>query len=340
MGAASRLRLIRSPLRWACGITALVFPSAAFGAGSSYRLQLVRAEGAADCPSAAQVERDVTKRLGRNPFSEQGERGIEVVVERALVKWQARLYLRVDAGEDDAVRLIESDAVSCAELGKSVALAVALAIAPDLPAQPRPAPAPRAVEPAPCKPQPPRILPAPATLHGELSLRGMISPNLLPVATSGGTATESASPGAALSITLRGKLIGAAFGGIFFPQRELSAPDAHLGFGLTAGFVSGCLWARVAEPQIWSCIGARVGALHSVVFAPEPVQPGDRFWWAASSELGLRQHLFGRMFIEGGVAAVFPLVRHRFEVDASTSPVYQQYPALAEGFVGIGLRLD
>jgi hypothetical protein len=70
------------------------------------------------------------------------------------------------------------------------------------------------------------------------------------------------------------------------------------------------------------------------------VQPGDRFWWAASSELGARQHLFGRAFIEVGIAAVFPLVRHRFQVDASPEPVYEQGPALVEGFAGFGLRLD
>jgi len=248
-------------------------------------------------------------------------------VQRVDSGFQAKLYLRVDAAEEDAVRLIDSDAADCSELGKSIALAVALAIAPDLPPEPEPEPEPE--PPAPCPPPPPEPAPRP-TLHGEASLRGLISPNLLP----------HAAPGAALTVTLRGDLLGAAVGGIFYPQSELHAPQAHLGFGLSAGFASGCLWARTSDPQIWSCLGARVGALHSVVFSPRPVQPGDRFWWAASSELGARQHLFGRAFVEVGVAAVFPLVRHRFQVDASPAPVYEQGPALVEGFAGIGLRLD
>ena len=344
MGAASRLRPCRSPLRRASGVLSAllvlsVMPSRSLAAGSSYRLQLVRAEGAASCPSGVQVERDVTERLGRNPFSEQGERGIEIVLQRSDEKWLARLYLRVDAGEKDAVRLIESDAAECAELGKSVALAVALAIAPDLPPESKPEPEPE--PPEPCPPPPPPKLPPPHhSLHGEASLRGVISPNLLPIATSGVGGPRAISPGVALSVTFRGSLFGAAFGGLFFPGQELQAPEAKLGFGLSAGFVSGCLWARVADPQIWSCIGTRIGAVHSVVFSPDPVQPGDRFWWAASSELGLRQHLFGRAFIEGGVAAVFPLVRHRFKVDAPLAPVYEQGPALVEGFVGLGLGLD
>jgi hypothetical protein len=311
----------------ACSIAALLAPSELLAAGASYRLQLVRAEGAGSCPSGAQIERDVAERLGRDPFSKRGERGIEVVVQRAEQGFQARLYLRVDASEVDALRLIESDAADCAELGKSVALAVALAIAPELPPEPEAEPPPP--PPAPCPP-PPAPPPPRSTVHGEASMRGLISPNLLP----------ETSPGGALTVTLRGDLLGVAFGALFYPQQELRARQAHLAFGLSAGFASGCLWARTSDPQLWSCIGARAGALHSVVVSPEPVRPGDRFWWAASSELGLRQHVFGRGFVELGVAAVFPLVRYRFQVDASPAPVYQQGAASIEGFAGIGLRLD
>jgi hypothetical protein len=274
------------------------------------------------------LQQDVSKRLGRDPFSEAGERGIELVLERKDDKWLARLYLRLAPNEPDAARLIESDASDCAELGKSVALAVALAIAPELPPEPPPE-----QKPAPVCPAPRPALPPPAprpSLHGEASLRALFSPHLLP----------STSVGAALSVTFRGKLIGASFGGLFYPESRLRTASAELGFGISAAFASGCLWARTAEPQVWSCIGARVGALHSVVYSPQPDRPGDHFWWAGSSELGLRQHFFGRGFFELGAAAVFPFVRHRFEVDASSPPAYEQGPALVEGFVGLGLRLD
>jgi hypothetical protein len=283
----------------------------------------------------------VVERLRRDPFAESGERGLEVVIQRVEDRWQARLYLRVDASEADALRLIESEASDCAELGKAVALAVALAIAPDLPPESKPEPV--ALPPAPCPPPPPPpapLLPPRPTWHGAASLRAVLSPNLLPVATSGAGAPRAMSPGGAVTLTFRGDLFGAAIGGLFFPTRELRSPDARLGFGLSAGFASGCLWARLENPQIWSCIGARAGALHTVVYSPDPVQPGDRFWWAASSELGIRQSLFGRAFAEGGVAAIFPLVRHRFKVDAPLSPSYEQGLALVEGFVGVGLRLD
>jgi hypothetical protein len=83
-----------------------------------------------------------------------------------------------------------------------------------------------------------------------------------------------------------------------------------------------------------------VGALHSVVYSPRPSQPGDRFWWAASSELGIRQHVVDRLFVELGAAAVFPLVRHRFVVDSGATPAYEQGPAMVEGFAGFGLQLD
>lgn len=328
MGRTSRLTLNRSTLVSGCLLAALCAPRPVSAAGSTYRLQVVRADGAGSCASASLIEREVSQRLGRNPFSDEGERGIDIVLSRTETKWVAKLYLRIDASDADAARVIESDALDCSELGKSVTLAVALAIAPDLP----PVPEPR-VEPS-CPPPPPIPILAPPppkpTLHGAAALRLLYSPNLLP----------TRSVGTALSVTLRGELVGANFGGIFYPESELRTADAHLGFGVSAAFASGCLWARTHDPQVWSCIGARVGALHSAVYSPRPEQPGDHFWWAASSELGVRQHLFSRVFLEAGALAVFPLLRHRFQVDASSSPVYEQGPAVVEGFLGLGLRLD
>ena len=326
MGAASRVRPHSSLLAAASVLLALAAPRLAL-AESSYRLQVVRADGAGSCPSALQIERDVAQRLGRNPFSDQGERGIDVLLARSDNKWVAKLYLRIEASDTDAARSIESDAADCSELGKSVALAVALAIAPELPPAPPPQPEPACPPPP---PPPPPPLPERPSLHGAAAVRLLFSPNLLP----------KSSLGTSLSVTLRGDLVGANFGGIFYPESQLRTADAHLGFGVSAAFASGCLWARVQDPQVWSCIGARVGALHSTVYAPVPERPGDHFWWAASSELGVRQHLWGRAFLELGAAAVFPLLRHRFQVDASSAPVYEQGPAVVEGFVGLGLRLD
>lgn len=324
MGAASRVRA-QSSLLAAASLLALSAPRSAF-AESSYRLQVVRADGAGSCPSSEQIERDVAQRLGRNPFSEQGERGIDVLLARTDGKWVAKLYLRIEASDTDEARSIESEAADCSELGKSVALAVALAIAPELPPAPPPKPEPTCPPPVPPPPPPP----PPSSLHGAAAVRLLFSPNLLP----------KRSLGTALSVTLHGDLVGANFGGIFYPESQLQTADAHLGFGLSAAFASGCLWARVQDPQVWSCIGARVGALHSAVYAPLPERPGDHFWWAAESELGVRQHLLGRLFLELGAAAVFPLLRQRFQVDASSAPVYEQGPAVFEGFVGVGLRLD
>lgn len=333
MGAASRVTPSRRSCALAAALALLAAPRTTSAAGTTYRLQVVRAEGAGSCPSVSLIEQDVAGRLGRNPFSDDGMHGIEVVVSRVDGKWLANLYLRTDGNDSDAARLIQSDAEDCAELGKSVALAVALAIAPDLP------PAPPPPKPAPVCPSLPPPPPAKPSLHGAASLRLLFSPNLLP----------AQSLGASLSVTLHGELVGANFGGIFYPENELRTADTQLGFGLSAAFASGCLWARLKEPQVWSCIGARVGALHTVVYDPHPASPGDRFWWAASSELGLRQHLLGRLFLEAGAAAVFPFVRDRFQVagpaatdssPAATRTVYEQGPAVVEGFVGLGLRLD
>lgn len=330
MGVALRARPNLNPLVRACGLVTLCAARASLAGGADYRLQVVRAEGAGSCPSASVIERDVSERLGRRAFSDAGERGIEVVVERTETKWVARLYLRVDASAADPARLIESDAPDCDDLGKSVALAVALAIAPELPPEP-----PAVVTPKP-QSQPQQICPPPApapprpSAHGEASLRALFSPNLLP----------SPSVGAALAVTLRGDLFGASFGGIFFPQSTLRTSETQLGFGLSVAFASACLWARTRDPQVWSCLGARFGVLHSVVYSPRPENPGDRLWAGASTELGLRKQLWGRLFAEAGAAAIFPLVRDRFAVDPRPAPVYEQGSAVVEGFAGLGLHLD
>lgn len=323
----------RSPA-WACALVVAAAAHDAPAAVSSYRLQLVRGEGAGSCPSGTMLERDVSQRLGRSPFSEAAERGIEVVIERAEGAWRARLYLRVDASSTDAARVIESDAPDCSELGKAVALAVALAIAPELPPESPPEP-PAEPDCPPALPPPPLPPPQPETWAGAASLRATFSPNLLP----------HGALGAALSVSFRGDLLGANVGGLFYPEKELRTGDARLGFGLSAAFASGCLWPRTRDPQVWSCIGAQLGALHSVVYSPVPSSPGDRIWWAASSELGIRQTLAGRLFAEAGAAAVFPFVRHRFAVSseatgAGARVVYEQGPAVVEAFLGLGLRLD
>lgn len=296
---------------------------------AGYRLELVRAEGTGSCPSASALELDVTQRLGRNPFSASAEHGIEIVLEREGSTWRARLYLRVDDSNEDHARVLESQAPDCSELGKSVALAVALALGLELPPAPPPPPPPE--EPAcppPAPPAPPR-----SSLHGAASLRAVLSPHLLP----------SATAGASLSVTLRGDLFGIHVGGSFYPQSTLESAGARLGFGLSTASLSGCLWARQQDPQLWSCLGAQLGALHTVVYSPEPSNPGDRLWSAASSELGVRQTLVGRAFVEAGATAIFPFVRHRFAVaspEGTSRVAFEQRGAIVEAFLGFGLRVD
>ena len=154
MGILSRPRTARAWVAFVASAALPCLPARASAAGARYRLELVRAEGAGSCPAAAAIERDVSARLGRNPFSPTGERGIEVVVERAEPLWRARLYLRLDPNEPDQARVLESEAADCAELGKAVTLAVSLAIAPDLAPEPPP-PEPICPPPLPPPPTPP-----------------------------------------------------------------------------------------------------------------------------------------------------------------------------------------
>src|SRR6185295_9317198 len=147
---------------------------------------------------------------------------------------------------------------------------------------------------------------------------------------------------AALAATVYGpSRVAVSAGAFLLPSVRTDSSAPVFGFGLTAAWLDGCFVLFDAEwTAARACAGLRAGVLHAVVYTPVPTDPGDRFWWAAGAGLAAEQRVVGPVFVEAGVDAAMPFVRHRFFAENFEPVVFQQSRVIGTGFVGIVLRVD
>jgi hypothetical protein len=300
------------------------------------RLSWVRAEGAGACPATEVVREGVVKKLGWNPFGEDAPKSFEVVAKRSGRSWQANIYSYDAQKKSAGAREIQSESDDCGELVHAVALALALAIDPEgtLAASPPPAPSTPIAAPPPSPertPSPP-LPPAPARWRATLAGRGLAAFGALP----------RAAPGAALAATVYGpSRLALSTGASLLPSVHTDSSAPVFGFGLTAAWIDGCfVLFEGMSTAARACAGLRAGVLHAVVYTPVPTDPGDRFWWAAGAGLVAERRVVGPVFVEAGVDAAMPFVRHRFFAENFEPVVFQQSRVIGTGFVGIGVRID
>jgi hypothetical protein len=290
-------------------------------------LSWVRDQGAESCISPEALKRDVALRLGREPFQEPADHRIEGIVRREEARWVARLYEHDAQGRRLGMRTIESQSADCRELDAAVALAVALIIDPDMgrasSSAAFPEPSPRAAPgdatrptydetarlPAPVTPvgpvmpatyQPTRAQPTPVALMVGASLAQDLLPGLAPgfsIATDVGFGSH-----------LHGRL-----GALYAPERRRRETTMDFALGLTAASLGICYETRGALGPV-ACASLLGGALHAVVYSPEPARPGDRGWGAARVDAGLGVRT-GRLVAELRAWALVPVVRWQFRVE-------------------------
>lgn len=301
------------------------------------RLTWVRAAGADRCPSPASVERDVARRLGREPWARDAARSIEVVASRPERRWLASIFVRDRDGALLGTRDLAADGDDCVALAASVALAVALAIDPDA-VEPPPAPAPV----APSAPPPPRAAPRARRVRPPAPRR--------PTATrarGGGVALRAVAgagllPGIAPGVALGAEVLSVGdfrvtTGFVLFPEARTG--DGAFGFGLAAGSLSACAaTSRRARAALVGCAGALVGAMHGVVYDLRPVGAGDRPWVALQAGARVEARVAGALYAELGADLVVPLLRHRYGVVGRPEVAFQQRPVGGAGHLGVGLR--
>jgi hypothetical protein len=266
-------------------------------------LSWVRNDAAADCPDAAAIEAEVASRLGDNPFRRTATQFIEAVITRQAETLQATIAMRSTDGKLMGSRTLASTSRDCRSIANAAALTIAILIDPDALMRP----------PVPPPPPPPR------------------SP--LP------------SLGIALAATLEvGRRAAIGITGTFLPERRTSAPNDGFAFGLSTGELDGCfvpVAGGSAAVRAELCGGLSAGLLDAVVYTPAPLDPGQRWAFAATQLMRLVIPLFRAGVLEMGAELAEPFPRRSFFVEgqpAGMDTVFTQ-PALAvTGFVGLGLR--
>ncbi len=303
------------------------------------RLVWVRGEGTDGCSDGAAMARRVSLRLGRSVFSDSALVRIEGVIEREGAQWRAQLYMRGADGHLEGVRHLTSDAPDCDALDAAATLAVALAIDPEAalrpppsqaPSPPPPSPAPLAVA-APVVPAP---LPSPLEAHPrreevELSIEALASFGLLP----------KTSAGLSLSIGVEvARFAEVTAGALYLP--EVHTADGDFAFGLTAGWAGACFVPVEAHRARLSLCGmGLLGAIHSVVLALAPDNPGDLPWAAGALSAQLRVRVAGPVILDLGGDAIAPVTRNPFLVKNRPKAVFQETSIVGTAFAGLGVEI-
>lgn len=135
---------------------------------ASSKLVYARGDGAASCPTEAELRESVAARLGYDPFSTDATTTTRVTLWRDGGKLVARIERADQDGATTGARSLDSEANDCAELASATTFAVAIALDPTSFARPSAVPAPPTAQvttpppPPPPLPSPPPPPPAPA----------------------------------------------------------------------------------------------------------------------------------------------------------------------------------
>jgi hypothetical protein len=107
-------------------------PSLAAARVTSARLTVERGKGAELCPAPQAVREAVVRRLGLDPFTDDGVTDIDVTVSADTAGLHARIAIAGDANRLPAERLLSSARLDCRDLADSIELALSIAINPRL----------------------------------------------------------------------------------------------------------------------------------------------------------------------------------------------------------------
>jgi hypothetical protein len=101
-------------------------------AAPGVRLDYSAAPGVSDCPPESRLREAVVLRLGEDPFDAASQRSFRVEVAAVAAGLEGRITLEDENGKVAGSRRFEGGADHCAELISAMALAISLAINPDL----------------------------------------------------------------------------------------------------------------------------------------------------------------------------------------------------------------
>ncbi len=298
------------------------------------RLSWVRGPSAVGCPDASTIETDTVRRLGHNPFAGQPTSFIEALVTREMESYRVTILMRDAQGKLLGSRVLTSGASDCQTLATAAALTIAILIDPDAVA--------RSSAEAPPKPPagPPPALPSTDKAAADPPAGGRAGR-----ATAMGIAGRGLLPrtalGAGLALTLdvgRYGAVGTIVG--LFPDQRSRISGGDFGFGLSSAQFLGC-FAR-SNPMIrWEvCAGGMVSALHVVVYAAVPEDPGEK--WAVGVTAMARSiiKLVGPAVLEVSLSATDVWPRRTFVVAGrppGADTVFTQGAVALAASIGVGV---
>jgi hypothetical protein len=298
------------------------------------RLSWVRGPSATGCPDVSTIEADTVRRLGHNPFAQQPMSFIEAMVAREVDSYRVTIVMRDAQGKPLGSRVLTSGASDCRPLATAAALTIAILIDPDAVAR-------SSVEALPTSPSgPPPSLPstdqAPPRRPAEgrtarATAMGIAGRGLLPQATLG----------AGLALTLdvgRYGAVGTIVG--LFPDQRSRISGGDFAFGLSFAQFLGC-FARPNPVIRWEvCAGGIVSALHVVVYAPAPDDPGEKWAVGVTAMARAIVKLVGPVVLEIGVGATDIWPRRAFAVAGrppGADTVFTQAAIALAASIGVGV---
>jgi hypothetical protein len=237
---------------WSAAVSLLAPPARAVPAAE---LTFSRGLGAESCPDEAELKRQVSARLGEDPFCAAPTQRFRAEVVLAGEKLVGHVALLDETGKATGLREFEGEN-GCAEIVSALALAVSLAVNPELAVVAPPPPAEPDTKPEAETPAPPSATPAPRTEpeapapspHPDEGaepeqLRGLADPFDWAVGAFGlGAVGAGPGPTVGAALALRGRrgAWSVAFEGRLDAASTAAAGKGEVSGALAAGQVAGC----------------------------------------------------------------------------------------------------
>jgi hypothetical protein len=313
------VRAVRVPIAvlLACGLVAI---AAKADASPTARLVFSRAPGAESCPDEAELRRAVAARVGYDPFFAWADKTIVTTMTAAPPGFVAQVDM-VDAhGVRHGARELHTEQ-GCRELLEVAALAIAIAIDPQLLAArlppselPRPAEATPQLDPVPAAPEAPR---PPSTVSEGAPVQPPASP-LRIEATAAAVVSVGAAPepaaGFGLGFALGGRALSLAVEGrIDAPTWSPAAVGGRVGSWLALGSLVPC----VHEGPVLVCAIGQLGSMKASGEGAPTVRSETLPWRAVGGRFGVTAPLSGALALRVGMDFLANLTRQTLALNGT-----------------------
>jgi hypothetical protein len=129
---------------------------------------------------------------------------------------------------------------------------------------------------------------------------------------------------------------------LYLPEQVVAHAAAKLGYTLTAGHLSACAPFHDSEDlRLSGCAGVEFGAINTVVYDPDPTQPGDRPWFSTRGDVAAQLRLWGPFRLEARAFLLVPLTRWTFraQIDEAPKVLYEQKRLEPGAVFGLGAQI-